>query len=227
MPYNGSGTFSVYTPGNPVVTGTTISSTVQINTVNDFATGLSTAITKDGQTTTTAAIPFALGLTSARVIDITGPLAGQISFPTIQNASADAHTLDDYEEGTFTPTLLSGGAATGRTYTTQIGRYTKIGNTVNFWVGIELSAVGSSTGDTTIATLPITSATVSGLAYPGSIAADNLAAGVTTALGVYIPSNSTSIAIGQYAAGQFTQLQDTGLTASSLFWISGTYLAAS
>ena len=59
MPYNGSGSFSVYTPGTPYVTGTTISSATA-NAVNtDFATGLSTAICKDGQTTITADLPMA------------------------------------------------------------------------------------------------------------------------------------------------------------------------
>lgn len=64
MPYNGSGTFSLYTPGNPVVTGTTISSTWWNNTGPDIATGLSTAITKDGQTTATAGIGFYPGTVS-------------------------------------------------------------------------------------------------------------------------------------------------------------------
>lgn len=60
MAYNGSGSFSLYTPGNPVVTGTTISSTAFNNTMNDIANnGLSQAIVKDGQTTLTANIPFA------------------------------------------------------------------------------------------------------------------------------------------------------------------------
>lgn len=58
MPYNGSGTFTLYSPGNPVVTGTTISSTWANNTLTDLATGLSTALTKDGQTTPTANIPM-------------------------------------------------------------------------------------------------------------------------------------------------------------------------
>lgn len=57
MSYNGSGTFSL-TTGNPVVTGTTISSTWANNTLSDIATGLSTAVTKDGQTTPTANIPM-------------------------------------------------------------------------------------------------------------------------------------------------------------------------
>ena len=62
MAYNGSGTFVLYTPGNPVVTGTTISDTWANNTLNDLATGLSTAITRDGQSTATARIPFGQGI---------------------------------------------------------------------------------------------------------------------------------------------------------------------
>ena len=54
-----SGTFSLYTPGNPVVTGTPIASTWANNTLNDIATGLSTCILKDGTQTVTANIPFA------------------------------------------------------------------------------------------------------------------------------------------------------------------------
>jgi hypothetical protein len=57
MSYNGSGTF-VLVAGNPVITGTTISSTTMNNTLSDIATGLSTAVTKDGQTTPTANIPM-------------------------------------------------------------------------------------------------------------------------------------------------------------------------
>lgn len=53
-----SGTFSLYTPGNPVVTGTTVSSTWANNTLTDIATGLSTCILKDGTQTITANIPF-------------------------------------------------------------------------------------------------------------------------------------------------------------------------
>ena len=54
-----SGTFSLYSPGNPVVTGTTISSSWANNTLTDIASGLSTCILKDGTQTLTASIPFA------------------------------------------------------------------------------------------------------------------------------------------------------------------------
>lgn len=59
MSYNGSGVFQINTTGQPVVAGTVISSTAFNALTSDLATGLSTAITKDGQTTPTANIPLA------------------------------------------------------------------------------------------------------------------------------------------------------------------------
>lgn len=58
MSYNGSGTFNINTAGQPVVTGTTITSTAFNLLTADLANGLTTALTKDGQTTPTANIPM-------------------------------------------------------------------------------------------------------------------------------------------------------------------------
>ena len=52
---------------------------------------------------------------------------GQIAFPATQNASSDPNTLDDYEEGSWTPGITFGGAAVGVTYASQTGQYTKVG----------------------------------------------------------------------------------------------------
>jgi hypothetical protein len=79
MPFNGSGTFTLVA-GNPVVTGTSISSTVQNNTMSDFATGFTTCLTKDGQTTPTANLPmggFYLTNAGIRAID------GTVGAPSI------------------------------------------------------------------------------------------------------------------------------------------------
>ena len=65
MSFNGSGTFVINSSGQPVVTNTVISSTAFNALTADLGTGLSTTITKDGQTTTTAKIPFAFGLSAA------------------------------------------------------------------------------------------------------------------------------------------------------------------
>lgn len=53
MPRNGSGTFSLVA-GNPVVTGASISSTTQNNTMADVASALTQSLSKDGQTTPVA-----------------------------------------------------------------------------------------------------------------------------------------------------------------------------
>lgn len=50
MPRNGSGTFNLYTPGNPVVSGTTIASTWANNTLDDIAVALTGSVAADGQT---------------------------------------------------------------------------------------------------------------------------------------------------------------------------------
>ena len=58
MSFNGTGTFLINTAGQPVVTGTTITSTAFNALTTDLATGLSTTITKDGQTVVTNNIPL-------------------------------------------------------------------------------------------------------------------------------------------------------------------------
>ena len=78
MSYNGSGTFLINSSGQPVVTGTVISSTVFNALTADLATGLSTAITKDGQTATTLRISFALGINSTLSTDSTNITTGSI-----------------------------------------------------------------------------------------------------------------------------------------------------
>ena len=78
MSYNGSGVFNINTAGQPVVTGTVISSTAFNALTADLGTGLSTALTKDGQTVATARIPFAQGINSSLVTDATSTTTGSI-----------------------------------------------------------------------------------------------------------------------------------------------------
>lgn len=78
MSYNGSGTFLINTTGQPVVPSTIISSATFNALTADLATGLTTAITKDGQTTTTVRIPFAQGINSTLVTDASSSVTGSI-----------------------------------------------------------------------------------------------------------------------------------------------------
>jgi hypothetical protein len=78
-----------------------------------------------------------------------------ITFPATQSASSDANTLDDYEEGTFTPAITYSGTSTA-TYTARSGYYTKVGNLVTLSLYISFSEA-TSTGNVTITGLPFTS----------------------------------------------------------------------
>jgi len=74
--------------------------------------------------------------------------------------TAAANALDDYEEGTWTPTYIpDGGAFTSITYdASTAGRYTKIGNTVYIQGSIRTDAitVGTATGTVYVGGLPFT-----------------------------------------------------------------------
>jgi hypothetical protein len=83
--------------------------------------------------------------------------AAGIKFPATQSASSDANTLDDYEEGTWTPAFTFGSGSTGITYSSRAGKYTKIGNMVYAGFTVTLSSKGSSTGQAAINGLPYAS----------------------------------------------------------------------
>lgn len=78
-----------------------------------------------------------------------------ITFPATQSASSDANTLDDYEEGTWTPTYFGASTAGTTTYTGQKGLYVKIGRTVYCECDLAWSA-RTGTGDGLIGGLPFT-----------------------------------------------------------------------
>jgi hypothetical protein len=103
---NGSTSGSV-TLSSPAVSGTT---TLTLPTTTGTI-----ALTADPTFTGQATIP---------TINLTG---GQIVFPATQSASSNANTLDDYEEGTWTPN--STGITVVGTFSSS-GTYTKIGRVV-------------------------------------------------------------------------------------------------
>ena len=75
-----------------------------------------------------------------------------ITFPATQSASSDANTLDDYEEGTWTPTCPT-------TLTTATGTYVKIGSVVFF--SIQIGVASNVSGVNFTLSLPFaTSATL-------------------------------------------------------------------
>ena len=80
---------------------------------------------------------------------------GQIAFPATAVPSADANTLDDYEEGTWTP-VVQDSTLNNMTMHGSFdeGRYTKIGQLVTVSGYIGTTSVGSASGNIQIAGLP-------------------------------------------------------------------------
>ena len=98
MSFNGSGTFQINTAGQPVVAGTVITATAFNALTADLATGLSTCVTKDGQTTMTANLPMGgnklaglgagtLGTDSARLSQVQGGVASLLGVSGIDTIS--------------------------------------------------------------------------------------------------------------------------------------------
>jgi hypothetical protein len=135
MSYNGSGVFQINTTGQPVVAGTVISSTAFNALTSDLATGLSTAITKDGQTTVTANIPLA-------GFKITGLGAATVGTDAVQYGQIQSNTDKlvtvsgtDTLTGSVTPALTA--YAAGNLFSFVVA------NTNTTAVTINIDGVGS------------------------------------------------------------------------------------
>ncbi len=144
---------------------------------------------------------------------------GAINFPDTQVASADANTLDDYEEGTFTPTVVFSAGSGTVTYTTQAGQYTKIGNTVFFQLNIETLSIASRTGFVTIEALPFAPSTFSAAAV-GFSSGLVISAGQT--VGAYISATGIVLQLWDATTGT-TSLIDTEWTDDGRVILSGHY----
>ena len=130
--------------------------------------------------------------------------------------TADANSLDDYEEGTFTPTIIGTSTAGTGTYTQRIGNYTKAGNRVFFKIFLIWTA-HTGTGNMRVSGLPYTAAgttfeqsalavSASDLAFPGSLGAFTV--GTTTL--VYLRTFSTGSAEADVAIDTAGTLKISG-----------------
>lgn len=91
-------------------------------------------------------------------VDYLGRVAipqGQLQFPATQNPSSDANTLDDYEEGTWTPVLagVAGGTGTG-TIGSLTAWYIKIGKLVTIYAYASGVLRGTASGSIGFTGLP-------------------------------------------------------------------------
>ena len=230
-----NGTLGATTPSTVAATTLTTSSTVTHNggTANGVAyldgskvltTG--SALVFDGTNfSTTGTIK---GSTTIGVGAATPSTSGAgITFPATQSASSDANTLDDYEEGTWTPVLTNGTNNAGG-YFYQYGSYIKVGRLVTINCTISVSSVGSmTTGDVSITGLPFTSGTLSNANEQNILSAKVFPLGTSIyVIGSIDTSSATLVPRGVIVGGQQGILSSNVSVGSQLFF-TGTYWSAS
>ena len=132
-----------------------------------------------------------------------------VSFPAIQNASSDANTLDDYEEGTWTPVLSSDGTPpTVSSYSSQMGAYTKIGNRVLLSCNVRATVTAIGSGNPVISGLPFSAA--AGVLNGPSV-------GIRTILSVFGAANYVSGSSVIFSGSTYSTVADSYLTFSIFY----------
>jgi len=164
MSFNGSGTFQINTAGQPVVTGTTITSTAFNALTADLATGLSTCITKDGQTTPTANIPMGSN-------KITG-MADGTAATDAANLSQAQSTATKLLTVSGTDTITASGSPTVTAYATGAMYYFTPAATNTGAATINIDSLGAKSitknGTTALAAGDLTSGKVAVVVYDGT-----------------------------------------------------------
>ena len=142
---------------------------------------------------------------------------------TASGASTGSEVLDDYEEGTFTPTLLFGGNATGMgMQPTTNGTYTKVGNLVTVNCYIYLSAKGSSTGAASIRGYPYISNSGSNTYTTATIWLKRVSYADTAM--AYLTVNSTQLSLAEATnAGTYSNLDHSNFLDNSEMMMTMTY----
>jgi hypothetical protein len=149
------------------------------------------------------------------------------TFPNVTGAMTATHSelnlvCDSAAESTFTPTLKFGGASTGITYSTQLGRYARFGKRIFFHIRIVLSSKGSATGGASVSGLP--SAAAGGLGVQlVQFAATADFTGITSPLAATINNLASDIDLRQLGSTGLSALTDAYFTNASAFNVAGFY----
>jgi len=122
----------------------------------------------------------------SQALDVVGSI--EVSDGIYIGGTAAANKLDDYEEGTWTPSITTAGGTLSVTYAERAGKYTKIGNIVTYEFYIETSVFSGGTGNLTFGGLPFT--VQAGRGALGIAAGSRIDLGIESA--VIIPSQSSS-----------------------------------
>lgn len=142
-------------------------------------------------------------------------------------SNTDSNTLDDYEEGTFTPSITFGGGSTGIAYTSgrQSGIYTKIGNCVNISIHLQMTSKGSSTGSVQVTGLPFT-ADSNDHYIPSAVWIQSMASMSGGFPTFRVMTNSSVMDCYQLSSNTFSAITNSNCTDTTAFQINAKYFVA-
>jgi len=143
---------------------------------------------------------------------------------TFNGDTAQANALDDYEEGTWTPTINFDLAFTGGAYVVNEGFYTKIGRLVNVSCELALSSKGSSTGQVNIAGLPFTPNSDDESRASGVIGYYSDVSGIDFPIVILIEPNQTSFPLRDSGSASSSGISDSNLGNGFRFYFTITYM---
>lgn len=207
MSRNGSGTYSL-PAGNPVITGTNITSNWANTTMSDIATALTGSVAADGQTPMTGALQMgnnkitgvANGTASTDVATV-----GQISNPNITGGSIDGTPIGNISPSTgkFTTLNASSGATlsgtcTAPTVTPGSDNSTKIATTAFVQSAIAAVSSGVTSFNTRTGVVTLTSGDVTGALGYTPYNAGGATVVTTSNISTYAPSPTGSGASGNW-----------------------------
>ena len=138
--------------------------------------------------------------------------------------TAAANTLDDYEEGIFTPGFTFGVSFDG-TFSSQVGVYTKIGNVVTVSLTIKLATKGTNTGDAIIRDLPFSTKNTADIDSITSIRAHDVSYSGSMVARAQ-PGGTFIRVLEMLEDGTDGGVDDTGFSDDSLVSLTLTYIAA-
>jgi hypothetical protein len=148
-----------------------------------------------------------------------------IDFSATSNGSGTtgSELLNDYEEGTWTPTFTASTSGTITVNSGQtLGKYTKIGRQVTVNGTFTVTSVSSPLGEWRIQGLPFTSAAGANARTAVSVLADGLETTATTSIVGYVDPSVTFITLYKYAAGIVSTLAPD-VKAGSYVFVTATY----
>jgi len=147
--------------------------------------------------------------------------ASGVRFPATQVASANVNTLDDYEEGTWSPSI--GGSTT---YTAQDGYYTKCGNVVTVTGRMQVNLLSGNANTYQITNLPFTSKNTSNgsKAGGGSVGYWSSTAINVISLQTYVETNTINLVFQYLASASSAALTATIFGNSTDIYFTATYL---